>query len=202
MEARVRIERLSEHPQLVEVVGRWHWDEWGHEDPDGSLAEWTSRLREHAPDAAIPLTLVALSSNGTPLGSVSIVDQDMPERPESRALGPWVGGTYVVPEARNRGVGVALMRAVERTAAALRVDRLYLHTSTAKVFYERLGWEVLMEDFYRGERVTIMVREIPLSVSSWRVGVRIWYHQSSLPNRPVLPLPRGVAKASEPRSLS
>jgi GNAT superfamily N-acetyltransferase len=166
MEARVRIERLSEHPELVEVVGRWHWDEWGHEDPDGSLAEWTSRLREDAEGAPIPLTLVALGSDGTPLGSVSIVDQDMPDRPESRDLGPWVGGTYVVPEARSRGVGVALMRAVERTAATLSIDRLYLHTSTARVFYEKLGWEALGEDFYMGERVTIMVREISPSASS------------------------------------
>lgn len=100
------------------------------------------------------------------IGSVSIVHQDMPDRPESRDLGPWVGGTYVVPEARNRRVGVALMRAVERAAAALSIDRLYMHTSTAKGFYEKLGWELLDEDSYQGERVTIMVREIPLSASS------------------------------------
>jgi GNAT superfamily N-acetyltransferase len=159
----VRIEPLSEHPELVEVVGRWHWDEWGHEDPDGSLAEWTSRLREHVGGAAFPMTFVALGSDGTPLGSVSIVKQDMPDREESRRLGPWIGGTYVVPEARRRGIGVALMQGVEREAAALGVPRLYLHTSTAKGFYEKLGWEALCEDCYLGERVTIMAREIRLA---------------------------------------
>jgi GNAT superfamily N-acetyltransferase len=121
LEAAVRIERLSEHPELVEVVGRWHWDEWGHEHPDGSLAEWTARLREHVVGAAITMTFVALRSDGTPVGSVSIVEQDMPDRDESRDLGPWVGGTYVVAEARNRGVGTVLMQAAERTAARLGV---------------------------------------------------------------------------------
>jgi GNAT superfamily N-acetyltransferase len=135
----------------------------GHEDLDGSLAEWTARLREHAGGAAIPLTLVALTGDGTPLGSVSIVDQDMPDRPESRELGPWIGGTYVVPEARNRGVGAGLMAAAEQTAAGLGVQRVYLHTSTATGFYEKLGWEVLDEVVYLGEQVAIMVRVIRLA---------------------------------------
>jgi GNAT superfamily N-acetyltransferase len=156
-------EPLSEHPELVEVVGRWHWDECGHEDLDGSLAEWTSRLREHVGGAAISMTFVALRSDGAPVGSVSIVGQDMPDREESRDLGPWVGGTYVVPEARNRGVGMALMQAAERTAARLGVPRLYLHTSTAKVFYEKLGWDALTDAVYQGDRVTIMARAIPHS---------------------------------------
>jgi GNAT superfamily N-acetyltransferase len=109
------------------------------------------------------MTFVALRSDGAPVGSVSIVGQDMPDREESRDLGPWVGGTYVVPEARNRGVGMALMQAAERTAARLGVPRLYLHTSTAKVFYEKLGWDALTDAVYQGDRVTIMARAIPHS---------------------------------------
>lgn len=38
------IEPLSRHPELVPVAARWHWSEWGHTDPGGTLESWTAAL--------------------------------------------------------------------------------------------------------------------------------------------------------------
>ena len=34
--------------------------------------------------------------------------------------------------------------------------RVYLYTTTARVFYEQLGWDPLADAYYEGESVTIM----------------------------------------------
>lgn len=44
---------------------------------------------------------------------------------------------------RGRGLGVALVRAIERHAVALGVRRLYLLTTTAEAFFTRLGYRRL-----------------------------------------------------------
>ena len=39
---------LADHPEAVSTIGRWHWDEWGHADPSGSLETWNEALRGRA----------------------------------------------------------------------------------------------------------------------------------------------------------
>ena len=43
-----------------------------------------------------------------------------------RELSPWLGGVYVIPSARGRGVARALVREVMDRAAAFGVPVLYL----------------------------------------------------------------------------
>jgi N-acetylglutamate synthase-like GNAT family acetyltransferase len=53
-------------------------------------------------------------------------------------------------------VGGALVRHAVRQAAAMGVPRLYLHTGSARAFYERLGWRPVASAWYEGEPVTVM----------------------------------------------
>lgn len=137
------------------MIARWHWDEWGHADPEGSLATWTAALRQRTNRGMIPTTYVALAG-GQIIGSVTLVQHDMATHPE---LSPWLAGIYVVPAVRGQGIGSALTRHAVREAAVMGAQRLYLHTSTARGFYERLGWRALGEECYEGEPVTIMTIE-------------------------------------------
>ena len=151
----MRIESAADHLDLIPTIARWHWDEWGHADPHGSLESWTEGLRGRTHRDGIPTTLVALRGDEL-LGSVTLVAHDMPDRPELAHLTPWVAGTFVRPEERGRGVGRALMEAAAATARSLGVSTLYLYTSTARPFYERLGWRVVAETSYEGEDVAVM----------------------------------------------
>ena len=155
MTGRVRIESIADHSDLVETIARWHWDEWGHVDPGGSLASWTAGLRRRTNRARIPTTYVALAG-GEPLGSVTLVEHDMDNR---RDLTPWLAGLYVAPAHRGRGVGSALARHAVRQAAAMGVGRLYLYTGPARGFYERLGWRVIADEWYEGQPVVVMAIE-------------------------------------------
>lgn len=126
---------------------------WGHADPDGSLANWTAGLRQRTRRDTIPTTYVAFAGDD-PVGSVTLDAHDMAAR---RDLSPWLAGLYVTPAYRGQGVGSALTRHAMTQACSLGIPRLYLHTATARAFYERLGWRPLAEAWYEGEPVVMMI---------------------------------------------
>jgi GNAT superfamily N-acetyltransferase len=158
----VRIDSLADHPELVDTVARWHWDEWGTPQ-SGSVEEWAANLRRCHRDR-IPVTFVALDENERPLGSVSLTEHDMPGHLGYAALGPWIAGTFVAPEARGTGVGAALMQHAVEQADAWDIPRLYLYTESARSFYEHLGWTTVDEVDYEGGRVAVMTlaTDLPL----------------------------------------
>src|SRR5438046_493900 len=111
----VHIERIIDYPALVEMVARWQWGEWGHLDPADSLAARIAWLRAQSEGGDIPTTFIALEGD-TPLGSASLVVDDMPTHPEFR---PWLASVYVTPAARGRGVASALVRRVVEHVTAM-----------------------------------------------------------------------------------
>jgi GNAT superfamily N-acetyltransferase len=150
----LRIEPLADHTHLVPRIAAWHWEEWGHGDPAGSLASWTSGLGERLGRDSLPATYVALQADA-PVGSVSLVEQDMATHPE---LAPWLAGLYVEPRWRGRGVGGRLVRHAIERADAIGLPCLYLYTTTAAGLYRRFGWELAFDEHYGGEVVTVMHR--------------------------------------------
>ena len=156
----VRVEFAADYPDLIPTIARWHWDAWGHADPQGSLRAWTYGLYRRINRDRIPMTLLALADEGTPLGSVTLVDHDMPDRTDLAHLTPWIAGTFVAPSKRGQGAGTALMNRATEEASHLGVRELFLYTSTAQPFYQRLGWTPVRDDSYEGESVTIMRLDI------------------------------------------
>jgi GNAT superfamily N-acetyltransferase len=148
----MRIEPIADHPHLIDTIARWHWDEWGHVDPEGSAESWAEGLRERTHRDRVPATYVALDGD-VPLGSATLVDNDMSTRPD---LWPWLAGVYVRPERRGQGVGSALVLHAVRSAAGMGVEKLYLYTGGARGFYEKLGWRHIGDEFYEGRVVAVM----------------------------------------------
>ena len=148
----MRIENIADNPALIEIVARWQWGEWGHLDPDDSLAARIAGLRDQTDPNRIPTTFIALDG-GEPLGTASLVEDDMSTH---RDLSPWLASVYVTPTARGRGVASALVRRVVRQAAAMGVTRLYLYTPDARGLYAKLGWQMIAEEHFEGHPVTIM----------------------------------------------
>jgi GNAT superfamily N-acetyltransferase len=148
-----RIESIHRHKSHIPIVAKWHWDEWGHADPEGSLAIWTAALHNRANIDSIPTTFLALSDIDEPVGSVVLVHSDMSTHPD---LGPWVAGLYVIPASRGHGIGSALVKHATEAAVGMGFINLYLHTSTAASFYSKLGWRKLFREQYEGELVDVM----------------------------------------------
>src|SRR5262249_28615378 len=85
--------------------------------------------------------LVAEDTDGTLLGTVQLLWK-LPENQPHRAE---VAKLMVHPRAQKRGIGAALMNAVEAEARAARKTLLVLDTETggpAERLYARLGWQL------------------------------------------------------------
>jgi GNAT superfamily N-acetyltransferase len=165
----VQIEPLAAHPELVDVIARWHWDEWGGPESD-SLERWAENLRRGGRDG-IPITFIALE-HGQPLGSVTLTEHDMPGHIGYANFNPWLAGAFVAPEARGQGIGALLLRHAVEQAEAWGIPRLYLYTQSASRFYEHLGWTTLDETEYEGGRVTVMTISTDLPVVQQVPGAR------------------------------
>lgn len=159
----VKIESIADHLDLVYTIALWHFREWGHADPTGSVKSWADGLRQKTNRGRIPTTFVALEGDEL-LGSVTLVDHDMDSRLD---LSPWLAGLYVKPEKRGRGVGSALTNYAVQAAAQMGVKCLYLYTESARDLYLRLGWRSIGEDFYEGQIVTIMSFDILLTTEGF-----------------------------------
>jgi predicted N-acetyltransferase YhbS len=69
---------------------------------------------------------------------------------------PWLASVYVAPEFRHQGVGSRLVNSVSEAARKAGMEALYLFTPDRVAFYQRLGWQVLHGEAYRGRWVTVM----------------------------------------------
>jgi GNAT superfamily N-acetyltransferase len=150
----MNIESIADHLELLPIIGKWHWDEWGHADPNGSVDTWTDGLRERILRDKVPTTYIALSDQSELLGSVTLVDHDMDTHQE---LTPWLAGLYVSDEFRNLGIGSKLVNHAAEKARRMGITKLFLYSSTAAGLYTKLGWQIVDEEFYEGEEVSVMV---------------------------------------------
>ncbi|WP_244571131.1 GNAT family N-acetyltransferase [Mesorhizobium carmichaelinearum] len=77
-------------------------------------------------------------------------------------LTPWLAGLVVDHNHRKKGIGRALVAAIEAHAASIGVERLYLYTWEARDFYSALGW-VVVEPFEQDSHpMLLMSRELRL----------------------------------------
>jgi GNAT superfamily N-acetyltransferase len=151
----LRIGFLADHLRLSRVVGGWHWDEWGEDDPGGSAESWSDSLAQRAGRGEVPTVWLAFHED-VPAGSVVLTGHDMETRPNNS---PWLAGLYVLPAFRGKGIGQRLVQTCEGAAQALGHPTLYLHTEIPG-FYSRLGWVVLARELYLGTSVVVMTRDL------------------------------------------
>lgn len=147
---------LSERPEAFPTVAKWHWDEWGPADPQGSLRSWTTNLSKRNNRNQIPATYAVFNDSDEPVGSVVLVSNDMRSHPE---LTPWMAGLFVLPTFRNKGLGTELTLHAMSEARRFGVTRLYLYTATATKLYEKLGWQILFREPYEGAEVDVMAHD-------------------------------------------
>lgn len=133
---------ISEKPHFVPLVAERIWSAWWRDDgyPLAAIAE---RLAESLAADAVPTTLVA-SRGGDFLGTASLIESDMEERPQ---YSPWLAALWVEPGHRRQGVAEALMEAVVALAAASGVGTVYLcATPDNAPYYAKRGWRRVEQD--------------------------------------------------------
>jgi GNAT superfamily N-acetyltransferase len=149
----VTIIPLADRPDLAPEIARWHFSEWGHHYPGGTVEGWLEHIRTRMHADRVPMSVLALDDRGEPLGTACLTEHDMDTHPE---LSPWLGGVYVIPAARRQGVASALVRHLMARSADLGVRELFLYTNGAERVYEGVGWRRRSREPYMGRDVTVM----------------------------------------------
>ncbi|CAH1673038.1 MULTISPECIES: GNAT family N-acetyltransferase [unclassified Chelatococcus] len=138
----IRITSLQQDPHFRAAVSDRIWKAWWREE-GYSFDQIDQRVSESLGPETVPSALVA--SIGTEfLGTVSLIDSDMDERP---AYSPWIAALWVDPEHRRQGIGAALVEAAATMAFAAGNDTVYLCASPDNApFYIGLGWRLIEEN--------------------------------------------------------
>ena len=148
------VEALAAHPQHLPTVAQWIYRQWWSEVPGASVATLEAMLREGLTQAPMPLTLVATSEQQA-LGTVTVLAHDVGTE-RFVPMSPWLAALYVIPAARRRGIGAALIEAALARAAEFAAGSIYLLTTDQEAYYQRRGWRVLT----RSDDAVVMARAL------------------------------------------
>jgi GNAT superfamily N-acetyltransferase len=150
----LNIVALTDRPELAEAVSGWLLDEFRHALSPSHDEQVANLLAQKAPEETF-----VLFDDDVPVGTASLVTNDLPSRPD---LTPWLASVVVRPQSRGRGYSASLIKHVE-VAAASSVPFLWLYTWTAEPLYARLGWQRvgLERDSARDIEVVLMKRDFP-----------------------------------------
>jgi GNAT superfamily N-acetyltransferase len=132
----VRFSRLGDVPHLVDTLVAWYEREWFEYYGPGGPGDARANVEASMNAAALPVCLVALDGDGTPMGAVTLRERSF----SHLHLTPWVGALLVEPSHRRKGVGAALVGAAEDEARRLGFATLHMSTDSAHSIAKLRGW--------------------------------------------------------------
>ncbi len=132
----------------LSAVPEWHaevadilcatWPDYYGPGGDGDAA---AHVTARAEDQDLPVGFAAITQSA--LGTATLGAQSFGSRPADR--GPWLIGLAVMPAARHRGIGTALVAAVEDYARSTGARDIFATTRTATGLLKRRGWAVIRD---------------------------------------------------------
>lgn len=152
----MKIEYLADHEDVIPIISDWFYREWSYLYPERTKDDFRRFISERVNKDKVPLTLVAFEGEEL-VGTVCLKTHDMDTKTE---LSPWLAGLYVKESWRKKGVGSALVKAIEQKAIELGINLLFLYTPESENFYYNLGWRVKEKTNYHKVPVTIMEKRL------------------------------------------
>jgi GNAT superfamily N-acetyltransferase len=131
-------------------------EHWRPIVPEDTWEARAARLRSHMNREQLPIGWLAHHGSQA-MGTAALRTHDLPGRED---LGPWLGGVYVAPPFRRRGVASLLCRTVEERARQLGYRHLYLFTLDQQALYSHLGWRQLEKASWRARTADIMIKDL------------------------------------------
>ena len=150
------ISYLADFPDAASALIPGLLDHWRFIAPEDTVASRAERFQGHQNRDLPPIAWVAHDGDGV-LGTASLRIHDLPGRED---LTPWLGGVFVLPEFRRRGIASALCRAVEDKARVLGFQQIFLFTLDQQSLYQALGWHHHQPALWRGHQADIMLKQL------------------------------------------
>ncbi len=153
----VAVQLLADGRHHIPVLAEWYKAEWADWFGETPLSEIEADLRAVAQRAQLPFALVALNTNGQPLGLCSVRDELFEPYPHA---GPWLRGLYVHTPYRGQGIAGLLIAAAKQHAKPMGIDKLYAATHDAIGTFERAGWLGFDSVLHERQTLTIFATKI------------------------------------------
>ena len=154
----MKIDYLANQKRFAPTLTRHMYAHWRSllDSMGKSRQDFAQSMRDRYHRDSLPLALVAYEKHQV-LGTIALKPQDLDIRPE---LTPWLGGLFVLPQYRRRGIGSALISGIVAEAERLRLPCLFLWTPSSERLYARHGWSLLERAPYHGHEISIMKRAL------------------------------------------
>ena len=152
----MQISYLADYPHFASSLALLLVEHWRSITPEQTLESRTARLLAHCNRDVLPIAWVAHEGE-QPLGTAALRVHDLPGRED---LTPWLGGVFVAPEYRKRGIGAALCVRVEEEARKRGYRELYLFTLDKQDWYASFGWDAPQPATWREHPGVIMHKSL------------------------------------------
>ena len=156
--ANVEIKYLKDYPQYLSNCAQWSFETWVHYTPSRPLEDFILARQAYLNYNILPLTLIALDPQQKPVGMCSLTST----RGLLPQLTPWLAALYVVPAARNKGVGQLLEEATCQKASNLGFSQIYCFTSDSLIipWYQKRNWQIMCTEQIHKHSATILVKKL------------------------------------------
>lgn len=144
---------LADRPEFIPLIAQWYFDEWGRAAKDNSVQKIHDRISGMLNRDKIPVHILAVEGDEL-LGVAQLKIREMDIYPDKEH---WVGGVFVAPIARKRGLGSQLVLKALELAKGFKVKTLYLQTERLDGgLYAGLGFRPIEKVRYNGLHVLVM----------------------------------------------
>ncbi len=167
LDTEFQIVPLADAVATIPLLTRLFIEEWGpYYGPDGP-GDAEKDLHESCNRDDLPVALVALDDDGTVLGTAALKKESVGSE---LGLGPWLAAFYVPIEHRKRGIGSALVEAIENKARSFGFESIFISTDAAENIIRRRGWTAL-ENTVESLRGPVAVFKLGLSTKASRAPI-------------------------------
>ena len=150
----VQIQPLALHPEALPELCRLFEAEWPSWYGPGGQGSATNDLSAFSGPAGLPFGVVALLG-GEVCGVAALKSESIPSH---RHLSPWAAAGLVKASLRSRGIGSALLAALEEEAQNRGFRAIHCATATSESLLQRRGYRLLERVSHEGQDLGVYQR--------------------------------------------
>lgn len=147
------ISRLCDVPAFAPVLAAAHAQEWGHLYANWNREVAFADFEMEKSNVDLPITWVIHHSSGPLMGSISLVNDDLPGVPD---LNPWLASLFVFPEFRGQGLGKLLVQQALNFLQRKKQPHAYLFTEDQVSFFSKFNFVIVGKTKANGHPVTVL----------------------------------------------
>ncbi len=145
---------LADHLDVIPTLAEWFRDQWPDYFAGRILPDIEADFHKEAQRHYIPVRLVAFV-DGELVGTVVLRDRAIAILPKTH---PGLGGLFVRPQYRKRGIATELVQAGMNVAREQGYGEVYATTVVAGGILTRLGWIIVEEVVEHGDEQLTLYR--------------------------------------------